>query len=51
LAGSPHTNEAHVFIVLQTFHQSDLGQKGYLSRQDAKAATLALLGYKPLKVW
>ena len=36
---------------LQTFYQSDLGQKGYLSRQDVKAAVIALFGYKPSKVW
>lgn len=36
--------------ILSTFYQSDLRQKGYLSRQDVKAAVLALFGYKPSKV-
>ncbi|XP_055028106.2 EF-hand calcium-binding domain-containing protein 11 isoform X3 [Misgurnus anguillicaudatus] len=31
------------------FHQSDLGRKGYLSREDLKVAVVMLFGYKPSK--
>ncbi|XP_065101225.2 EF-hand calcium-binding domain-containing protein 11 isoform X2 [Paramisgurnus dabryanus] len=31
------------------FHQSDLGRKGYLSREDFKVAVVMLFGYKPSK--
>ncbi|XP_056623892.1 EF-hand calcium-binding domain-containing protein 11 isoform X2 [Triplophysa dalaica] len=31
------------------FHQSDVGRKGYLSREDLKIAVVMLFGYKPSK--
>ncbi|XP_016423055.1 EF-hand calcium-binding domain-containing protein 11-like isoform X2 [Sinocyclocheilus rhinocerous] len=31
------------------FHQCDVGQKGYLSREDLKIAVVMLFGYKPSK--
>ncbi|KAI0208016.1 EF-hand calcium-binding domain-containing protein 11 [Lamellibrachia satsuma] len=36
-------------VITLTFHDSDLGHKGYLTREDLKTATVALLGYKPSK--
>ncbi|XP_072349924.1 EF-hand calcium-binding domain-containing protein 11 [Scyliorhinus torazame] len=32
------------------FHECDLGQKGYLSREDLKVAVVAIFGYKPSKM-
>uniref|UniRef100_A0A8C1ZY98 EF-hand calcium binding domain 11 n=1 Tax=Cyprinus carpio TaxID=7962 RepID=A0A8C1ZY98_CYPCA len=34
---------------LYDFHQCDVGQKGYLSREDLKIAVVMLYGYKPAK--
>ncbi|XP_072424193.1 EF-hand calcium-binding domain-containing protein 11 isoform X2 [Chiloscyllium punctatum] len=34
----------------QVFRECDLGQKGYLSREDLKVAVVAAFGYKPSKL-
>lgn len=36
-------------VIISTFHDSDLGHKNYLDKEDLKTATVALLGYKPSK--
>ncbi|KAK2174891.1 hypothetical protein NP493_769g02028 [Ridgeia piscesae] len=36
-------------VIISAFHDSDLGHKNYLDREDLKTATVALLGYKPSK--
>ncbi|XP_057199945.1 EF-hand calcium-binding domain-containing protein 11 isoform X4 [Triplophysa rosa] len=43
-------NDADKKKIELVFHQSDVGRKGYLSREDLKIAVVMLFGYKPSKV-
>lgn len=36
--------------IITTFYECDLGNKGFLDKEDLKVATVALFGYKPSKV-
>ncbi|XP_057199942.1 EF-hand calcium-binding domain-containing protein 11 isoform X1 [Triplophysa rosa] len=42
-------NDADKKKIELVFHQSDVGRKGYLSREDLKIAVVMLFGYKPSK--
>ncbi|XP_059375602.1 EF-hand calcium-binding domain-containing protein 11 isoform X1 [Carassius carassius] len=42
-------NNAERKKIESVFHQCDVGQKGYLSREDLKIAVVMLFGYKPSK--